>query len=111
MSDGTSTVVPSIQCLSTERTSSTVFIRDSGDFDPVTVREAGAFARLLEYQDFKFFLKLFHNIMPHVDLLNAKLQNLFSASAESAITQPCFQDNLGVVRPEFQASRIDGKGL
>ncbi len=24
------------------------------------------------------------------------------------ITQPWFQDDLGVVRPEFQASRIDG---
>ncbi len=74
MSDGTSTAVPSIECLSTERTSSAVFIRDSCDFDPVTVREAGAFAMLLEDQDFKFFMKLFHNIMPHVDLLYAKLQ-------------------------------------
>ncbi len=27
------------------------------------------------------------------------------------ITQPWFQDDLGVVRPEFQASRVDGKGL
>ncbi len=27
------------------------------------------------------------------------------------ITQPWFQDNLGVFRPEFQASRVDGKGL
>ncbi len=26
-------------------------------------------------------------------------------------TQPWFQDDLGVVRPEFQASRVDGKGL
>ncbi|KAL6461012.1 hypothetical protein MHYP_G00309990 [Metynnis hypsauchen] len=28
----------------------------------------------MEDQDFKFFLKLFHHIMPHVDLLYAKLQ-------------------------------------
>ncbi len=27
------------------------------------------------------------------------------------IAQPWFQDDLGVVRPEFQASRVDGKGL
>ncbi len=27
------------------------------------------------------------------------------------ITQPWFQDDLGVVRPEFQASRVDGEGL
>ncbi len=26
------------------------------------------------------------------------------------ITQPWFQDDLGVVRPEFQASRVNGKG-
>ncbi|XP_057205115.1 zinc finger MYM-type protein 1-like [Triplophysa rosa] len=49
-------------------------IRDSGDFDPVTTREAGGFAMLLEDQDFKIFLQFFHNIMPHVDILYAKLQ-------------------------------------
>ncbi len=27
------------------------------------------------------------------------------------ITQPWFQDDLGIVGPEFQASRVDGKGL
>ncbi len=27
------------------------------------------------------------------------------------ITQPWFQDELGVVRPKFQANRVDGKGL
>ncbi len=27
------------------------------------------------------------------------------------ITQPWFQDDLGVVGPEFQANRVDGKGL
>ncbi len=27
------------------------------------------------------------------------------------INQPLFQDDLGVVRPKFQASRVDGKGL
>ncbi len=27
------------------------------------------------------------------------------------MTQPVFQDDLGVVRPEFQANRVDGKGL
>ncbi len=26
------------------------------------------------------------------------------------ITQPCFPDDLGVVGPEFQANRVDGKG-
>ncbi|KAF3851540.1 hypothetical protein F7725_005346, partial [Dissostichus mawsoni] len=49
-------------------------IRDSGNFDPSTVREAAGFVRLLEDQDFKFLLQLFHHIMPHVDFLYAKLQ-------------------------------------
>ncbi|XP_051803138.1 uncharacterized protein LOC127533632 [Acanthochromis polyacanthus] len=75
MSDGTFTAKPStlfehredlIQCFEN--------IQDSGDFDASTIREAGAMAMLLEHQDFKFFLELFHHIMPHVDLLYAKLQ-------------------------------------
>lgn len=37
---------------------------DSGDFDPSTFREAGVVTVLLEDQDFQFFLKLFHHIMP-----------------------------------------------
>ncbi|XP_064180996.1 zinc finger MYM-type protein 1-like isoform X1 [Anguilla rostrata] len=49
-------------------------IRDSGNFDPPTVREAGGFVRMLEDEDFCFFLALFHKIMPHVDLLFNQLQ-------------------------------------
>ena len=49
-------------------------IRESSEFDPKTVREAGGYAKLLEDPDFNFFLQLFHHIMPHVDLLYAKLQ-------------------------------------
>lgn len=49
-------------------------IWNSGGFDHNTVREAGAFAMQLEDQNFKFFLQLFHHVMPHVDLLYAKLQ-------------------------------------
>ncbi|RXN05739.1 zinc finger MYM-type 1-like protein [Labeo rohita] len=73
-------------------------IRDSGDFDPVTVREAGAFAMLLENQDFKFFLQLFHNIMPHVDLLYAKLQkkDIDSVHIRGSIQQ--FQQDIQKIR-------------
>lgn len=73
-------------------------IRDSGDFDPVTVREAGAFAMLLEDQDFNFFLKLFHNIMPHVDLLYAKLQkkDIDSVHIRGSIQQ--FQQDIQKIR-------------
>ncbi|XP_049926797.1 zinc finger MYM-type protein 1-like [Epinephelus moara] len=49
-------------------------IRDSGDFDPLTVREAGGFVRMLEDEDFCFFLALFHKIMPHMDMLFNQLQ-------------------------------------
>uniref|UniRef100_A0A8C5GCS7 Zinc finger MYM-type protein 1-like n=1 Tax=Gouania willdenowi TaxID=441366 RepID=A0A8C5GCS7_GOUWI len=50
------------------------WIRDSGGFDPVTVREAGALVRTLEEEDFCFLLALFHNILPHVDMLFNQLQ-------------------------------------
>ncbi|KAK7906731.1 hypothetical protein WMY93_015343 [Mugilogobius chulae] len=49
-------------------------IRDSGNFDANTEQEAGALALLLETPDFSFFLHLFHQILPHVDVLYAKLQ-------------------------------------
>ncbi|KAF3851696.1 hypothetical protein F7725_013468 [Dissostichus mawsoni] len=49
-------------------------IRDSGDFDPITMREAGGFVRMMEDEVFSFFLTLFHKIMPHVDMLFSQLQ-------------------------------------
>lgn len=49
-------------------------IQDSGNFDAVTVREAGEFVRMLEDGTFSFFLQLFHKIMPHVDMLFQQLQ-------------------------------------
>ena len=49
-------------------------IQDSGNFDAVTVREAGGFVRMLEDGTFCFFLQLFHKIMPHVDMLFQQLQ-------------------------------------
>ncbi|KAM3863784.1 cytosolic phospholipase A2 gamma-like [Diretmus argenteus] len=75
-----------------------VSIRDSGDFDLNTVREAGAFAVLLENQDFKFFLQLFHQIMPHVDILYAKLQkkNIDSVHISGCIQQ--FQKDIQTIR-------------
>ena len=49
-------------------------IRDSGNWDPTTVREAGGFAVRLEDETFCFFLALFHKIMPNVDMLFNQLQ-------------------------------------
>lgn len=46
----------------------------TGSFDDITVREASGFLRMLQDVDFKFFLQLFHQIMPHVDILYQKLQ-------------------------------------
>ncbi|KAI7800942.1 hypothetical protein IRJ41_015727, partial [Triplophysa rosa] len=73
-------------------------IRDSGDFDPVTTREAGGFAMLLEDQDFNFFLQLFHNIMPHMDILYAKLQkkDIDSVHIKGSIQQ--FQQDIQKIR-------------
>uniref|UniRef100_A0A673AEA0 TTF-type domain-containing protein n=1 Tax=Sphaeramia orbicularis TaxID=375764 RepID=A0A673AEA0_9TELE len=51
-----------------------VNIRDSDDFDPASIREAGGFLRLLEDEMFSFFLELFHLIMPHVDILYSEFQ-------------------------------------
>ncbi|XP_067249008.1 zinc finger MYM-type protein 1-like isoform X2 [Chanodichthys erythropterus] len=73
-------------------------IQDSGDFDLITIREARAFAMLLEDQDFKFFLQLFHNIMPHVDLLYTKLQkkDIDSDHIKKSIQQ--FQQDIKKIR-------------
>ncbi|XP_070822084.1 zinc finger MYM-type protein 1-like [Chaetodon trifascialis] len=49
-------------------------IRTSGSFDSTTVREASGFLRMLQDEDFQFFLQLFHHIMPHVDMLYQQLQ-------------------------------------
>ncbi|KAF3837872.1 hypothetical protein F7725_009640, partial [Dissostichus mawsoni] len=76
-------------------------IRDSGNFDPSTVREAAGFVRLLEDQDFKFLLQLFHHIMPHVDFLYAKLQkkNIDSVHIHGCIQQ--FQQDIQKIRERF----------
>ncbi|CAM4660153.1 unnamed protein product [Leuciscus chuanchicus] len=73
-------------------------IQESGDFDPNTVREAGALAMLLEDDDFKFFLELYHHIMPHVDFLYAKLQkkNIDSVHIKVSIQQ--FQQEIQKIR-------------
>lgn len=73
-------------------------IRDSGEFDPATVREAGGFVRLLEDETFSFFLDLFHHIMPHVDVLYNQLRE---PSIDSVfvhrVTQE-FTDNVQKIR-------------
>ncbi|PIO40459.1 hypothetical protein AB205_0140610 [Aquarana catesbeiana] len=73
-------------------------MRDSGDFDLVTMREAAGFAMLLKDQDFKYVLTLFHNIMPHVDLLYAKLQkkDIDSVHIKGSIQQ--FQQDIQKIR-------------
>ncbi|KAM4678573.1 zinc finger MYM-type protein 1-like isoform 1-T2 [Discoglossus pictus] len=44
------------------------------NFDPTSIREAARFVGLLEDREFLYFLKLFHLIMPHVDILYSQLQ-------------------------------------
>lgn len=76
-------------------------IRDCGNFDPNTMREAGALAMLLEDADFKFFLELFHLIMPHVDILYAKLQkkNVDSVHIKRSIEH--FQSEIQRIRYNY----------
>ncbi|XP_065117720.1 zinc finger MYM-type protein 1-like [Paramisgurnus dabryanus] len=78
-------------------------IRDSSGFDPVSIREAVALAMLLEDQDFTFFLQLFHKVMPHVDLLYAKLQkkDIDSVHIKGSIEQ--FQLGIQNVRNSFHS--------
>ncbi|XP_040198165.1 acidic leucine-rich nuclear phosphoprotein 32 family member A isoform X1 [Rana temporaria] len=73
-------------------------MRDSGDFDLETMRKAAAFVMLLEDQDFKYFLTLFHNIKLHVDDLYAKLQekDIDSVHIKRSIQQ--FQQDIQKIR-------------
>ncbi|XP_073337216.1 zinc finger MYM-type protein 1-like [Pagrus major] len=89
-------------------------IRDSGEFDPTTVREAGGFVRLLEDDHFSFFLKLFHLIMPHVNILYSQLQKrtIDSVFVQGIMQQ--FTDNIqkisGSVSQLAKKRRILGPG-
>ena len=49
-------------------------IRSDSTFDSTTVREASGFLRMLQDEDFVFFLQQFHQIMPHVDMMYQQLQ-------------------------------------
>uniref|UniRef100_A0AAV2K1Z8 Uncharacterized protein n=1 Tax=Knipowitschia caucasica TaxID=637954 RepID=A0AAV2K1Z8_KNICA len=82
-------------------------IRDSGDFDSNTIREAGAMAMLLEHQDFKFFLEIFHHIMPLVDLLYAKLQkkNIDAVHIKGSIQQ--FEQDIQNISSEDRQSAAE----
>ncbi|XP_062261961.1 zinc finger MYM-type protein 1-like [Platichthys flesus] len=79
-------------------------IRDSSHFDPQTVREAGGFVRMLQDEDFCFFLALFHKIMPNVDTLSKELQkkNIITnySTIISGIIQS-FTDNMQKIRDSF----------
>ncbi|KAL6455129.1 hypothetical protein MHYP_G00311090 [Metynnis hypsauchen] len=55
----------------------------------------------MEDQDFKFFLKLFHHIMPHVDLLYAKLQ-------KKVIDSVYIQENIQQDSQKISATLLQG---
>ncbi|XP_016117310.1 uncharacterized protein [Sinocyclocheilus grahami] len=46
----------------------------SHDGTSTTGRKASGFLRMLQDEDFQFFLQLFHQIMPHVDMMYQQLQ-------------------------------------
>lgn len=76
-------------------------IRDCGNFDPNTMREAGALAMLLEDSDFKFFLELFHQIMSHVDFLYEKLQKKHVDSVHIKRSMEQFQSEIQRIRYNY----------
>ncbi|XP_063747657.1 zinc finger MYM-type protein 1-like [Eleginops maclovinus] len=82
-------------------------IRASGGFDDKTSQEAGGYIRLLEDPQFNFFLQLFHKIMPHVDVLYAKLQkrDIDSVHIERCIQQ--FQEDIQKIRDSLHAMVVE----
>ncbi|XP_068431873.1 zinc finger MYM-type protein 1-like [Clinocottus analis] len=78
-------------------------IRDFGNFDPQTVREAAGFVRMLEDETFCFFLALFHQIMPHVDMLSTQLQrrNIDQVSIKALVKK--FTDSILTIRTSISS--------
>ncbi|XP_035034439.1 zinc finger MYM-type protein 1-like [Hippoglossus stenolepis] len=85
-------------------------IRDSSHFDPQTVREAGGFVRMLQDEDFCFFLALFHRIMPHVDTLFKQLQkrNIDSVIISGIIQS--FTDRMQTIRDSIPSLHGQASG-
>jgi hypothetical protein len=83
-----------IECFETIKTS----------FDQPTVREASGFIRMLQDEDFVFFLSVFHNIMPHVDILYQQLQ-------QKDIDAVLIQRALQRFTSSVQAIRYDYKNI
>ncbi|XP_031712768.1 uncharacterized protein LOC116388755 [Anarrhichthys ocellatus] len=83
-------------------------IRDSGNFDPLTVREAGGFVRMLEDETFCFFLALFHKIMPNVDMLSNQLQkrDIDRLFIEAVVQR--FTDGILTIRASISSPCGDG---
>lgn len=73
-------------------------IRGSSEFDKLTNREAGTYARILEDPDFVFFLKLFHEIMPLVDILYARLQKRTIDAVHIKRSMEQFQQEIQKIR-------------
>ncbi|XP_049424877.1 zinc finger MYM-type protein 1-like [Epinephelus fuscoguttatus] len=91
-----------IQCFKT--------ICDSGDFDDTTVRATTGFVFLLEEEEFQFFLQLFHNIMPHVDILYAQLQKRSIDSVHIRWSIQQFQHQLEAIRDTLHSPPEQSSG-
>ncbi|KAI4795377.1 hypothetical protein KUCAC02_031457 [Chaenocephalus aceratus] len=81
-------------------------IRDSGDFDPITAREAGGFVRMMEDEAFCFFLTLFHDIMPHADMLFSQLQKRIIDSVYIKGLIKRFTSSIQAIRRSPPARRV-----
>ncbi|XP_060942472.1 zinc finger MYM-type protein 1-like [Limanda limanda] len=88
-------------------------IRDSSHLDPQTVREAGGFVRMLQDEDFCFFLALFHRIMPHVDTLFKQWQKMNLTTRYSDVISgilQSFTDNMQKIRDSFPSVHGQASG-
>ncbi|GBO18562.1 hypothetical protein AVEN_71783-1 [Araneus ventricosus] len=68
----------------------------------VTINQAGAIRRMLEDSKFVFWLTVFHNIMPHVDVLYNQLQKTRTVAALIRKQVNVFQQSL-----ERERKRMD----
>ncbi|CAG9832487.1 unnamed protein product [Diabrotica balteata] len=85
-----------VECM--ERIQSTS--RQSG-----TITKAGALLRLLNDNKFVFWLKVFHRIMPHVDILYSQIQK---TATDSVIVKRClttFEENIQKERDNIHTIR------
>lgn len=73
-------------------------IEETSGINITTKNQAGSIRRLLQEKSFVFWLTLFHNIMPHVDILFNELQKRIIDSVEISRCVKKFKENISLIR-------------